>query len=86
MTRGSGGGGSSSSSHADFDPFANFGFANFGFGGFGGGRGARTGFVFRSPQEIFEEFFGTNNIFDIFGEKKFYIYNILYKLINFLNS
>lgn len=36
----------------DFNPFG-------GFGGFGG-------FAFRSPHEIFEEFFGTRDIFDIF--------------------
>ncbi|RNA17800.1 dnaJ -like protein [Brachionus plicatilis] len=39
----------------DFDPFDSFPF------------GAR-GFTFRSPQEIFEEFFGTSNIFDLFDE------------------
>jgi len=70
LTRGAGGGGSGGSSQPDFDPFANFGFFN-GFGGFGGARGARTGFAFRSPQEIFEEFFGTSNIFDVFAENEF---------------
>lgn len=38
----------------DFDPYA--------FAGFGGG------FRFRSPHDIFEEFFGTRNIFDLFEE------------------
>ncbi len=51
-----GAGGSSRSGGYDqsfeFNPFA-------GFGGFGG-------FAFRSPHEIFEEFFGTRDIFDIF--------------------
>jgi hypothetical protein len=39
----------------DFDPFN--------FGGFG-----NNNFHFRSPHDIFEEFFGTKNIFDIFGK------------------
>lgn len=61
LARGSGGGhhGHSSSSayrDFDFDPFGGF--------GFGGGMGS---FHFRSPHEIFEEFFGTRNIFDLFG-------------------
>jgi hypothetical protein len=52
-----GAGGSSRNHHNNhfehqFDPFA-------GFGGFG--------FHFRSPHDIFEEFFGTKNIFDLFG-------------------
>lgn len=38
-----------------FDPFSQFG----------------TGFHFRSPQDIFEEFFGTRNIFDIFDNGMF---------------
>ena len=33
----------------------------FGFGGFGNNGGVRN------PQDIFEEFFGTKNIFDLFG-------------------
>jgi len=58
----SGGSGGSSSNYRDFDfdPFAGFG------GGFGGGMG---GFHFRSPHEIFEEFFGTRNIFDLFDDE-----------------
>jgi len=46
------------------DIFAEFGFGDsfgFGFGGFGNNGG------FRNPQDIFEEFFGTKNIFDLFG-------------------
>jgi hypothetical protein len=39
-----------------FDPFR-------GFGDFGGASFAG----FRNPQDIFEEFFGTKNIFDAFG-------------------
>jgi len=42
----------------DFDPFS--------FGGFGS-----NGFHFRSPHDIFEEFFGTRNIFDIFENQMF---------------
>lgn len=68
LTRGAGGGGGgsggSSSAYRDFefDPFAAFG------GGFGGGAGMHGGgFHFRSPHEIFEEFFGTRNIFDLFN-------------------
>jgi len=38
----------------NFDPFS--------FSGFGGG------FNFRSPHDIFEEFFGTRNIFDLFDD------------------
>jgi hypothetical protein len=61
LARSSNGGGSSGSSayrDFDFDPFGGFG----GFGGPGAG-----GFHFRSPHDIFEEFFGTKNIFDLFG-------------------
>lgn len=39
-----------------FDPFDSFPF------------GSARGFTFRSPQEIFEEFFGTSNIFDLFDD------------------
>jgi DnaJ family protein B protein 6 len=42
--------------------FRNFDFDPFAFHGFGGG------FHFRSPQDIFEEFFGTKNIFDVFND------------------
>jgi hypothetical protein len=54
LTRGAGGSSRGHHSHFEhqFDPFA-------GFGGFG--------FHFRSPHDIFEEFFGTKNIFDLFG-------------------
>jgi hypothetical protein len=58
LTRGGGGGSSrghsNHSAHFEhqFDPFA-------GFGGFN--------HHFRSPHDIFEEFFGTKNIFDLFG-------------------
>lgn len=52
----SGGSGYSDFSEADF--MNNFG----GFGGFGG---------FRSPHDIFAEFFGTNNIFDLFDDDIF---------------
>ena len=63
LTRNGGGGGGASresyqTNFGDFDPFM--------FGGFGGGSGA-GGFHFRSPHDIFAEFFGTGNIFDIFG-------------------
>ena len=60
LTRGSGG-----SDNNNHNPFAahDFGFS---FGGFG--RQHRENFSFRSPQDIFAEFFGTNNIFDIFGK------------------
>lgn len=58
-----------------FEGFNNFGdlfggFAGFGTnGGGGGGRQRHHGsFNFRNPQEIFEEFFGTSNIFDIFDD------------------
>jgi DnaJ family protein B protein 6 len=66
LTRSSGGGhnGHSSSSayrDFDFDPFAGFGFAGSGMGGF----------HFRSPHDIFEEFFGTRNIFDLFDDEMF---------------
>lgn len=55
LTRGSGGSSRSQNAHYEhqFDPFA-------GFGGFG--------FHFRSPHDIFEEFFGTKNIFDLFDD------------------
>ncbi|CAF0935789.1 unnamed protein product [Brachionus calyciflorus] len=43
----------------DFDPFDNFPFG-------------RRGFTFRSPQEIFEEFFGTSNIFDLFDDSSLF--------------
>jgi len=46
----------------DFDPFS--------FGGFGGQQNGQ-GFNFRSPHDIFEEFFGTKNIFDIFENNMF---------------
>jgi len=42
----------------DFDPFS--------YGGFG-----NNNFHFRSPHDIFEEFFGTKNIFDIFENQMF---------------
>jgi len=62
LARGAGGsssrGGGGYDATFDFDPFG-------GFGGFGGGRGGGN-FAFRSPHEIFEEFFGTRNIFDLF--------------------
>jgi len=51
--------------HQNFDfEFDPFGFSGFGHGGQGGG--ANPNFHFRSPHDIFEEFFGTKNIFDIF--------------------
>jgi len=67
-----GGGGSQSggfhgfSSHS-FDPF-NFGHGMFGGGGGIFGNGGHESFHFRSPNDIFEEFFGTKNIFDIFAD------------------
>lgn len=45
----------------EFDPFS--------FGGFG--HQHQNGFHFRSPHDIFEEFFGTKNIFDIFENNMF---------------
>lgn len=48
------------------DIFAEFGFGD-PFGGFGGFGGGGMG-GFRNPQDIFEEFFGTKNIFDLFGQ------------------
>lgn len=56
----SGGSGSSAYHDFDFDPFGGHH-----FGGFGGG------FHFRSPHDIFEEFFGTKNIFDLFDDNPF---------------
>lgn len=48
------------------DIFAEFGFGDpFGFGGFGNNGS------FRNPQDIFEEFFGTKNIFDLFENQMF---------------
>lgn len=51
----------------EFDPFS--------FGGFGStgqrGNGQNQDFNFRSPHDIFEEFFGTKNIFDIFENSMF---------------
>lgn len=49
----------------EFDPFS--------FGGFGGHNGHQNGqnFNFRSPHDIFEEFFGTKNIFEIFENNMF---------------
>lgn len=44
------------------------GFAGFGTTGGSGRHRQHAGFNFRSPQEIFEEFFGTSNIFDIFDD------------------
>lgn len=49
--------GASSHDHQGFDDFNPFDFAGFG-----------NSFHFRSPHDIFEEFFGTKNIFDIFGD------------------
>lgn len=47
-----------------FDPFS------FSFGSQGGSRsGFDNDFHFRSPHDIFEEFFGTKNIFDLFNEQ-----------------
>lgn len=48
----------------------NFEFDPFSFGGFGNG-GMENEFHFRSPHDIFEEFFGTKNIFDIFENNMF---------------
>jgi DnaJ family protein B protein 6 len=51
----------------EFDPFS--------FGGFGGHNGHHhqngQNFHFRSPHDIFEEFFGTKNIFEIFENNMF---------------
>lgn len=69
----SGGGGGGYSRNA-YEHNFNFGdpFGGFGFGGFGGAGGAGAGgFHFRSPHDIFAEFFGTNNIFDIFEDSMF---------------
>lgn len=46
----------------EFDPFS--------FGGFGNAQ-QNGDFHFRSPHDIFEEFFGTKNIFDIFENNLF---------------
>ena len=60
LTRGAGGG--PSRQEYEFD-----------FGGFGGGFGGfNNNHHFRSPHDIFEEFFGTRNIFDLFGNFFFY--------------
>lgn len=47
----------------EFDPFS--------FGGFGNHGNQGQNFHFRSPHDIFEEFFGTKNIFDIFENNMF---------------
>jgi len=53
------------------DIFDDFGFDPFsGFGGFGGFGASQNG-SFRNPQDIFKEFFGTNNIFDLFESPMF---------------
>lgn len=52
--------------HSNFD----FEFDPFSFGGFGGHHNQNE-FHFRSPHDIFEEFFGTKNIFDIFENNMF---------------
>jgi len=57
LARGSGGGASNQNFHYNFNP-----------GHFGGGFGDETHFHFRSPHDIFEEFFGTSNIFDLFDD------------------
>lgn len=58
LNRGSGASSRQDFSNAEFmDPFS-------AFGGFGG-------FHFRSPHDIFEEFFGTKNIFDLFDDQMF---------------
>lgn len=49
----------------------NFEFDPFSFGGFGGMHNGQNEFHFRSPHDIFEEFFGTKNIFDIFENNMF---------------
>ena len=59
LTKGAGG------SDNNSNPFGHHDFA-FNFGGFN--HGNHGSFRFRSPQDIFQEFFGTTNIFDIFGE------------------
>jgi len=54
-----------SSQRQQQDIFDEFGFDPFrGFGDFGG---SGTSAGFRNPEDIFEEFFGTRNIFDLFG-------------------
>lgn len=65
LTRGGGSSGSASSHHHHHDDFGGyqFDFDPFSFGGFGS-----NSFHFRSPHDIFEEFFGTRNIFDIFED------------------
>ena len=57
-----GGGGAEYHHHHHGGGRHDFDFEPFGFSGFGGG------FHFRSPHDIFEEFFGTRNIFDLFGK------------------
>ena len=47
--------------------YEHFNFGHFGGGG-RGGFGDEPHFNFRSPHDIFAEFFGTSNIFDLFGE------------------
>lgn len=71
LTRGGGGdtGERGAGFSAGFNPFEHFaGFHGRGARGFGGGGGGGHPFHFRSPQEIFEEFFGTRDIFNIFDD------------------
>ncbi len=42
--------------------------------------GFYSGFRFRSPQDIFEEFFGTKNIFDIFDESNSFMNNPSFRI------
>jgi hypothetical protein len=68
LSRSSGNGGHNGGSGRSGQRFE-FEFDPFSFGGFGGSGGnGNADFHFRSPHDIFEEFFGTKNIFDIFGK------------------
>lgn len=68
LTRNGGGQSSRSGYHQQHD--YDFDFDPFSFGGFGGHH-QNGNMHFRSPHEIFEEFFGTKNIFDIFENNMF---------------
>lgn len=71
LSRSSGNGGHNGGSGRSGQRFE-FEFDPFSFGGFGGSGGnGNADFHFRSPHDIFEEFFGTKNIFDIFENNMF---------------
>jgi DnaJ-class molecular chaperone len=59
------------SNNMHHDPFEGFGNAFGRFGGFNNHHARHHGFHFRSPQDIFAEFFGTNNIFEVFDDEPF---------------